>query len=105
MPEELDIAEGIARIEAATTLTIRRPRRTWAGLRTFSRDGELVIGFDPRREGFFWLAGQGGYGIQSCVGAARLASALLHSRALSDALQREGVDPFAMSPARGPTAG
>ena len=44
--EELDIAIGIARIEAATTLTIRRPLRTWAGLRSFVPDGALVGGFD-----------------------------------------------------------
>ena len=49
--EEIDIATGIARIEARTTLAIRRPRRTWAGLRTFAPDGELVIGADPRAAG------------------------------------------------------
>jgi D-arginine dehydrogenase len=74
--EELDIATGIARIEAATTLAIRRPRRVWAGLRTFAPDGELVVGFDAHAEGFFWLAGQGGYGIQSAAGVAELAAAL-----------------------------
>ena len=53
VPEELDIATGIYRIEEATTLTIRRPARTWAGLRAFVRDGELVIGFDAACAGFF----------------------------------------------------
>jgi D-arginine dehydrogenase len=99
-PEELDIATGIARIEAATTLAIRRPRRTWAGLRTFAADGELVIGFDPQRAGFFWLAGQGGYGIQSCVGASALAASLLLGEPLPQSLIREGVDPAAMAPQR-----
>ena len=77
LPEELDIATGIARIEAATTLTIRRPRRTWAGLRSFVSDGDLVGGFDPQAEGFFWLAAQGGYGIQTSAAMAALAAAQL----------------------------
>ena len=63
--EDLDIATGIARIEAATTMTIRRPLHTWAGLRSFVPDGALVGGFDDLRPGFFWCCGQGGYGIQT----------------------------------------
>jgi len=98
--EEIDIATGIARIEQRTTLTIRRPRRTWAGLRTFAPDGELVIGADPRAPAFFWLAGQGGYGIQSAAGAALLAESLLLGAPLPPALQRQGVQPERMSPAR-----
>jgi D-arginine dehydrogenase len=97
-PEELDIATGIAAIEADTTLRIRRPRRTWAGLRSFVPDGELVIGFDAG--GLFWLAGQGGYGIQSAAGAARLAGALLRGEACPAMLLHQGVDPGLMSPQR-----
>ncbi len=100
MPEELDIATGIAASEAATTLTIRRPRRVWAGLRTFARDGDLVIGADPDCEAFFWLAGQGGYGIQSADGASALAQALLLGAPLPAELAAQGVRPDAMSPAR-----
>ncbi|MDE2398761.1 MAG: FAD-binding oxidoreductase, partial [Burkholderiales bacterium] len=100
LPEELDIATGIARIEEHTTLAIRRPRRTWAGLRTFAPDGELVIGFDPAAPRFFWLAGQGGYGIQSAAGAAQLAAALIEGAPLPEALAREGVEPAALTPAR-----
>lgn len=99
-PEELDIALGIARIEAATTLAIRRPASTWAGLRTFAADGELVIGADARVPGFFWLAGQGGYGIQSAAGASALAAALLNGDALPAELAAQGVDPAMFSPAR-----
>jgi D-arginine dehydrogenase len=99
-PEELDIALGIAAIERDTTLQIRRPRRTWAGLRSFAPDGELVIGFDARVPGFFWLAGQGGYGIQSAAGASLLAAALVQGQALDPALTAQGVDPAALSPAR-----
>lgn len=99
-PEELDIALGIARIEAATTLVIRRPASTWAGLRTFASDGELVIGPDDRQPGFFWLAGQGGYGIQSAAGASLLAASLLVGRALPDELVAQGVRAEAMAPGR-----
>jgi D-arginine dehydrogenase len=100
VPEELDIALGIHRIEQATTLQIRRPRSTWAGLRSFVADGEMVIGPDPVVPGFFWLAAQGGYGIQSAPGAAALAASLLQGRPLPAELQREGVDPATTSPAR-----
>jgi D-arginine dehydrogenase len=100
MPEEIDIATGIAAIEAHTTLAIRRPSRTWAGLRSFAPDGELVIGWDPLRTAFFWLAGQGGYGIQSAAGAAQLATALWLGAALPDALRAQGVQAHALEPAR-----
>ncbi len=100
MPEELDVATGIARIEAMTTLTIRRPSSTWAGLRSFVRDGEIVIGFDDRCPGFFWLAAQGGYGIQSAAGASALAASLLLGTALPSELVRESLDPKAVSPLR-----
>ena len=98
--EELDIATGIARIEAATTLTIRRPRRTWAGLRTFSPDGDLVIGADQRQPAFFWLAGQGGYGIQSAAGVSELAASLLLGQPMPAPLAVEGVDANAVAAAR-----
>ena len=100
MPEELDIATGIARIEAMTTLAIRRPQSTWAGLRTFARDGEPVIGWDAACTGLFWLAAQGGYGIQSAAGAAALAAALLLGRPLPASCLDEGVHAPALSPAR-----
>ena len=100
VPEELDVATGIHHIEAATTLAIRRPLRTWAGLRSFVPDGELVVGWDDQCTGFFWLAGQGGYGIQSAPGASELAASLLLGTALPVALARHGVEPQALSPRR-----
>ena len=100
VPEELDVATGIHHIEAATTLTIRRPLRTWAGLRSFVPDGEMVIGWDGQCEDFLWLAGQGGYGIQSAPGASELAASLVLGQALPDELVRHGADPHALSPQR-----
>jgi len=100
VPEELDIAMGIHQIESVSTLVIRRPASTWAGLRSFVPDGEMVIGHDDASPGFFWLAAQGGYGIQSAAGASALADALLREAALPEELQQQGVDVRALSPAR-----
>ena len=100
VPEELDVATGIHHIEAATTLTIPRPLRTWAGLRSFVPDGEMVIGWDGQCENFLWLAGQGGYGIQSAPGASKLAAALVSGLPLPEELARHGVDADALSPLR-----
>ena len=100
VPEELDIATGIHQIEAVSNLRIRRPTSTWAGLRSFVPDGELVIGHDGTCPGFFWLAAQGGYGIQSAAGASALADALLRDAPMPDELARQGVDPAALAPAR-----
>ena len=99
-PEELDIAIGIDQIQQATTLEIRRPTATWAGLRSFVPDGEIVIGFDGASPGFFWLAAQGGYGIQSAAGASLLAASLIEGAPLPDELRAAGVDPAVVSPNR-----
>src|SRR5260370_10889582 len=72
-PEEIDIAIAVERIQTATTLQIHRIKNKWAGLRSFVADKNLVVGYDEAIEGFFWLAGQGGYGIQTAAPAGRLA--------------------------------
>jgi len=100
VPEELDIALGIHQIEAVTTLGIRRPASTWAGLRSFVRDHEMVIGWEAQCPGFFWLAAQGGYGIQSAAGASELAASLLCGEPQPPELARHGVDPRALAPQR-----
>ncbi|MCC6853660.1 MAG: FAD-binding oxidoreductase [Rubrivivax sp.] len=84
--EELDVALGIQRIEEATTMTIRRPRRTWAGLRSFVADGEPVLGFEPGLPAFFWAAALGGYGIQSSPALGVLAAAWLRGEAAPEQL-------------------
>lgn len=100
VPEELDIATGIHRIETATTLTIRRPRSTWAGLRSFVVDGEPLCGFDPVVPRFFWAAALGGYGIQSSPAFGQLSAALLLGEAVPEALGAEGLDLAALAPGR-----
>lgn len=99
-PEELDIALGVHHIEQVSRLRIRRPGHAWAGLRSFVADGDLVIGRDPSQPAFFWLAAQGGYGIQSADGVARLARALLLEETLPAGLRAEGVEPERLGPAR-----
>lgn len=98
--EEFDIALAIDRIETMTTLTIRRPRHVWAGLRSFVADGSFVGGFDPALPGFFWAAGQGGYGIQSSAAAGELYAAMLRGLPVPDAMLAFGVRPDQLSPAR-----
>jgi D-arginine dehydrogenase len=68
-PEEFDIALGIHRIQEATTLRIEPAHGDLGRAAQLRADGDLVIGFDDACPGFFWLAGQGGYGIQSAAGA------------------------------------
>ena len=99
-PDEMDIAIGIDRFMQATTVEVRRPERTWAGLRSFVADKELVVGYAPDSEGFFWLAAQGGYGIQSSAGAALLAATLIQRKAMPKALTDFGVNAQAMAPGR-----
>ncbi len=99
-PEELDIAILIDRLEQAADLPVRRIENRWAGLRTFARDKTPVVGFDPAVEGFFWLVGQGGYGIQTAPGISRLVGALARGRGLPSDLADLGVSEPALSPAR-----
>jgi len=77
-PEDFDVAMGVHRFEQATGLDIRRVNHSWAGLRTFAPDRVLVAGYDPRAEGFFWLAGQGGYGVMTAPAVAQLANYLIN---------------------------
>jgi D-arginine dehydrogenase len=99
-PEEIDIAVAIDRIERMTTLAIRRPSRTWAGLRSFVPDGDLVGGFDTELPGFFWVAGQGGYGIQTAAAMGEACSALVRGKPLPARIAAFGLDAAALAPDR-----
>ncbi len=99
-PEEMDIAIAVERIESATTLSIRRIKNKWAGLRSFVADKNLVVGYDPAIEGFFWLAGQGGYGIQTGEAAGRLAASLALGKGLPPDIADLGVREAALAPSR-----
>lgn len=78
--DDMVLAEGLARYEEMVTEPVTRLISSWAGLRTFAPDRVLVIGPDAREPGFFWLAGQGGYGFQTCPAASRLAADLIGGR-------------------------
>ena len=99
-PEIEDIALGIERIEQHFQFRVGRPTRTWAGLRTFAPDGQLVNGFDPQDPRFFWLAGQGGYGIQTSPAMGRAAARQLLGQALDGDLLALGLTEAALSPRR-----
>ncbi len=99
-PEEIDIATAVDRIETATTLQIHRIKNKWAGLRSFVADKNLVVGYDPAVEGLFWLAGQGGYGIQTGESAGRLAASLALGKGMPGDIAALGVVEAALSPAR-----
>ncbi len=79
-PEEIDVAIGIDRMQQALDIPVRRIEHSWAGLRTFTPDGSLAFGWDPRLEGFFWCVGQGGYGIQTAPAAGRFVADLVLRR-------------------------
>lgn len=99
-PEELDIALGIHQIEEHTHMSIRRPARTWAGLRSFFADGDLVAGYDDQAPGFFWVAGQGGYGIQTSAAMGEASASLILRQPLPEQLGRFGLTEAMLSPAR-----
>lgn len=97
-PEELDVAQAIARFEEAVDWRVAAVERRWAGLRSFAPDRAPVYGFDAKVPGFFWFAGQGGFGIQTAPAAALLGAALIRGDAMPDALA--GVDPQRYAPSR-----
>jgi len=96
-PDEWDVATAVERLEAATTLQITRLKARWAGLRTFAPDRTPVVGYSGEGEGFFWLAGQGGYGIQTAPALSRAAAALILESSLPEGL---GAELGALSPGR-----
>jgi D-arginine dehydrogenase len=99
-PEELDIAIAIDRIQAMTTLEIRRPTRTWAGLRSFVPDGDLVGGWDTQAPGFVWCAAQGGYGIQTSPAMGEACAALATGRPLPARIAGFGLTEAMLAPRR-----
>ncbi|MGH6859166.1 MAG: NAD(P)/FAD-dependent oxidoreductase [Phyllobacterium sp.] len=85
--DDMVLAEGLYRFEQAVTVPVNRVERSWAGLRTFAPDRTPVAGFDPVVSRFFWLAGQGGYGIQTSPALSQLAAALIGNRAPASAIE------------------
>lgn len=99
-PEELDIAVCVDRIERATSLQVRRLASSWAGLRSFVDDKTPVNGFDDAVPGFYWLVGQGGYGIKTSPAMGRIAAATILGRPVPADIVDHGVDRGALEVAR-----
>jgi D-arginine dehydrogenase len=99
-PEEIDVAQAIERIEAATTMQIRHVTSTWAGLRSFVADRCPVVGMDPDLDGFFWLAGQGGFGIMTSPTVSRAAEGLIVDGRMPAELAPFEVVARSLDPAR-----
>ena len=99
-PEELDIAYAAHYIEEATTLSVRRVFKSWAGMRSFSADRLPVVGPARDAPSFFWLAGQGGYGILTSPALGSLAAAIAAGMPVPEPLAREGITAGTFSPAR-----
>jgi len=102
--DELDIAVAVDRLERATTLDIKRVAHKWAGLRCFVKDRSPVVGYDPKRPGFFWVAALGGYGIQTAPALSRLAASLLLGSKVDEDLLAQGVAVASFAPDRLETA-
>lgn len=97
-PEEIDVALALERFENVVDWPIERVERAWAGLRSFAPDRLPVYGFDAQAPGFFWCAGQGGFGIQTSPAAAKLAAAILLAEGASPMVSH--IDPELYSPSR-----
>ena len=95
-PDEYEIALAAYRMEERTTVEVRQVHSKWAGLRTFTRDRHPAVGFAPDGEGFFWLAGQGGFGLQTSSAVAEIAASLIEG----GAWPVEGVSAEELSPGR-----
>ncbi|MDF2901805.1 MAG: FAD-binding oxidoreductase, partial [Phenylobacterium sp.] len=99
-PDDFDLAVAIDRVQQVADIPVQRIAHSWAGLRTFAPDRTPVIGFDPDVAGFFWLVGQGGYGIQTSPALSRLAAALVRGRPLPADLAERGVRAVDLDPGR-----
>jgi len=97
-PEEIDVATALARFESVVDWSVERVERSWAGLRSFAPDRLPVYGFDADVPGFFWCAGQGGFGIQTSPAAARLAASVLLNGGHDSMVAH--IDPHIFSPER-----
>ena len=98
--DDMTLAEGLARFEEAVDIEVTRLEGSWGGLRSFVPDGNPVCGFDGEAEGFFWLIGQGGYGIQTSPALGELAAALVRGADMPGYIEREGLRLEDISPAR-----
>jgi D-arginine dehydrogenase len=107
-PEAADVADVLARYNAhcvpSAGLTEAQVRRAWAGLRTFVPDELPVIGFDPLVNDFFWLAGQGGHGLQAAPAMSQIATAMICKDSNPEEVAGEKIDLNALKVRRAANA-
>jgi len=103
-PDEIDIATAVDKFQKASNINVKRIRRKWAGLRTFASDRSPIIGFDDQDPGFFWCAGQGGFGIQTSPVLGMLVKSLAADQAFPEFLKAYDVSLEDISPKRFKTA-
>eukprot|EP00823_Brevimastigomonas_motovehiculus_P008241 TRINITY_DN751_c0_g1_i1.p1 TRINITY_DN751_c0_g1~~TRINITY_DN751_c0_g1_i1.p1 ORF type:complete len:403 (-),score=78.32 TRINITY_DN751_c0_g1_i1:302-1510(-) len=99
-PDELDIAICVDRMQAATTFVPKRILNKWSGLRSFVSDGHPVCGFDPHVKGFFWLVGQGGFGMQTSPSLGQITACLSMGKPIPQRLRDTGLTEDMLSPKR-----
>lgn len=99
-PDDMDVAVLVDWLENETHLEVRRLNHQWAGLRSFVEDGAPVVGFAPDADGFFWLAGQGGYGIMMSSALARATASLIVHGTLPDDFVAAGISAADLSARR-----
>jgi D-arginine dehydrogenase len=98
--DDMAIAEGIDRMMQATTIEVDRVDHSWGGLRTFMEDGIPAVGYDPHTEDFFWLVGQGGYGIMTSPALSAAAAELVLHRPFPAAMRDRGIEHSMIAPER-----
>ena len=99
-PDDFDIAVLVDWLESTTQINVSKINHQWAGLRCFVADGKPVVGFDPQLDDFFWLAGQGGYGIMMAPALAKATAELVKNRCLPAEFVSAGITVESCSPSR-----
>ncbi len=98
--DDMALAHAMEDFQQATGFEVTHLEHTWAGLRSFAPDEHPVIGFDPRAKGFFWLAGQGGYGIETSPAISRIASAFIAQQNIPADIKALGIEQSSLHPER-----
>ena len=98
--DDMALAEAVEKFQNVIDHEVTHIGHTWGGLRCFAEDGNPVAGFDENIDNFFWLAGQGGYGIQTAPALSQLTAALINGRQIPEDIAAQGLEQAAISPAR-----
>ncbi len=98
--DDMALAEAVEKFQEVMDFEVTHAGATWGGLRSFAGDGNPVVGFDEEQDNFLWLAGQGGYGIQTAPSISRLAAALIDGKSTPEDIVAAGLEFSTISPAR-----